>query len=140
MPAMELSLLRGGVAVVTGSATGMGFAMGQKARELGMHVVLSDVREGPLKAAVQRLLNETPQAGCRVEGFFSNDLLDGCWITRGVFGVGQGVFPGVCPPQGLLFLSTCILYMRLRMRVGEYVRVYAFLSLCLFQLPFCSTY
>ena len=38
----------------------VGQAMAQKARTLGMHVALSDIGEGPLQAAVERLRGETP--------------------------------------------------------------------------------
>ena len=41
-------MLEGGVEVVNGSASGRGYAMAAECRKLGMHVVLSDIREEPL--------------------------------------------------------------------------------------------
>ena len=43
--------MRGGVAVITGSATGLGFAVAQQAAAVGMHVCLTDVRSEPLAEA-----------------------------------------------------------------------------------------
>ncbi|GAC1305911.1 MAG: SDR family NAD(P)-dependent oxidoreductase [Acidimicrobiales bacterium] len=47
--------LRGKVAVVTGAASGIGFALAQRFAEEGMGVVLADVEEGALAAAAGRL-------------------------------------------------------------------------------------
>ena len=51
----DLGKLNGGIAVITGSASGIGYAMGKKAKALGMHVVLSDVRHERLSKAVHKL-------------------------------------------------------------------------------------
>jgi hypothetical protein len=47
--------LKGGVAVLTGSASGIGFALAEQCMQLGMHVVLSDIRNDVLLEAVARL-------------------------------------------------------------------------------------
>jgi NAD(P)-dependent dehydrogenase (short-subunit alcohol dehydrogenase family) len=49
--------LSGRVAVVTGAASGIGFALARRFGEEGMRVVLSDVEEGSLKQATQLLLD-----------------------------------------------------------------------------------
>jgi len=64
---MDIKKLKDGVAIITGSATGMGYAMGKKAKELGMNVVLSDVRQEPLSKAIRTLRME--KGNGRVEGF-----------------------------------------------------------------------
>jgi len=56
--------LSGRVAVITGAASGIGFAMARRFAEEGMQVVLSDVEEGSLAAAVKSL----EQAGHRALG------------------------------------------------------------------------
>ena len=64
---MELSDLSGGIAVITGagSVTGLGFALAKKAASLGMHIVLSDVRQAAVDEAVDTL---RPIAPTQVEG------------------------------------------------------------------------
>jgi short-subunit dehydrogenase len=47
--------LQGGVAVVTGAASGIGRALVDRFAEEGMRVVLADVEEGPLEAAADAL-------------------------------------------------------------------------------------
>jgi NAD(P)-dependent dehydrogenase (short-subunit alcohol dehydrogenase family) len=47
--------LQGKVAVVTGAASGIGRAMAERFAQEGMKVVLSDIEEGALQAAVQEL-------------------------------------------------------------------------------------
>ncbi|HET6954593.1 MAG TPA: SDR family NAD(P)-dependent oxidoreductase, partial [Acidimicrobiales bacterium] len=39
------------MAVVTGAASGIGLALAESLAARGLHVVLADVREGPLAAA-----------------------------------------------------------------------------------------
>ena len=70
-PRVDLNGLRGGVAVVTGSASGLGYALAAHARSIGLHVALSDVRAAPLADAVRQLgaSPDTHGAGLRVEGF-----------------------------------------------------------------------
>tara|TARA_B100000767_G_scaffold211778_1_gene198972 strand:- start:1402 stop:2247 length:846 start_codon:yes stop_codon:yes gene_type:complete len=43
------------VAVVTGAASGIGFAMAEKFYQLGMHVVMADIEQDALTAAASRL-------------------------------------------------------------------------------------
>ena len=47
--------LQGKVAVITGGASGIGRAVADKAVTKGMKIVLGDIEEGPLKAAVDNL-------------------------------------------------------------------------------------
>ena len=45
----------GGTAVITGGASGMGFAMAESFARVGMNIVLADVEAGALKAAADRI-------------------------------------------------------------------------------------
>lgn len=45
----------GRVAVVTGAASGSGFALAERAATEGMIVILRDIESGPLDAAAERL-------------------------------------------------------------------------------------
>lgn len=47
--------LKGKVAVITGGASGIGFAMARRFQADGMRIVLADVEAGPLDAAVEAL-------------------------------------------------------------------------------------
>lgn len=49
------AIAEGGVAVITGAASGIGYALSQEALRRGMSVVVSDVREEALAAAAQKL-------------------------------------------------------------------------------------
>ena len=49
---MALDRLEGRVAVVTGGASGIGRAMGERFAHEGMHVVLADVERAALDATV----------------------------------------------------------------------------------------
>lgn len=60
--------MAGGVAVLTGSAAGIGYAMAKRCHAIGMHVVLSDVRQEPLDRAIEALRVAKGGIG-RVEGF-----------------------------------------------------------------------
>lgn len=51
--------LAGGVAVVTGAASGIGLAMAQRFLAEGMHVVMADVERGALEEAASSLGGET---------------------------------------------------------------------------------
>jgi NAD(P)-dependent dehydrogenase (short-subunit alcohol dehydrogenase family) len=51
----QTDYLSGGIAVLTGAASGIGFALAKKARSQGMHVVISDIRQSKLDEAVARL-------------------------------------------------------------------------------------
>jgi NAD(P)-dependent dehydrogenase (short-subunit alcohol dehydrogenase family) len=54
--------LRGKVAVITGGASGIGRAVADRAAAEGMKVVLADIEEGPLKAAVDELTSHGADA------------------------------------------------------------------------------
>jgi NAD(P)-dependent dehydrogenase (short-subunit alcohol dehydrogenase family) len=53
--------LVGKTAFVTGGASGIGLALGQAFAEAGMNVMLADVEQGALKAAVERLRDFGPR-------------------------------------------------------------------------------
>ena len=50
-----MELEAGKVAVVTGSASGIGFALAERFARAGMHVVLADIEAGTLDAAAERI-------------------------------------------------------------------------------------
>ena len=54
--------LQGKVAVITGGASGIGRAVADRAAAEGMKVVLADIEEGPLKAAVDDLTSHGAEA------------------------------------------------------------------------------
>ena len=54
--------LQGKVAVITGGASGIGRAVADKAAAEGMKIVLGDIEEGPLKAAVDDLTGTGAEA------------------------------------------------------------------------------
>jgi NAD(P)-dependent dehydrogenase (short-subunit alcohol dehydrogenase family) len=54
--------LQGKVAVITGGASGIGRAVAEKAGSEGMRIVLGDIEEGPLKAAVDGLTSNGIEA------------------------------------------------------------------------------
>jgi NAD(P)-dependent dehydrogenase (short-subunit alcohol dehydrogenase family) len=54
--------LQGKVAVITGGASGIGRAVADKAAAEGMKIVLGDIEEGPLKAAVDDLTSTGAEA------------------------------------------------------------------------------
>lgn len=98
---MPLEQLRDRVAVVTGGASGIGRAMGERFAEEGMRVVLADVEEAALEATAKELRDR----GLEVEGvqtdvtaFESVDALaEGVYRTHGAVhllcnnaGVGSG--------------------------------------------------
>ena len=47
--------LKDKVAVITGGASGLGFAMAQRFAQEGVKIVLADIEDGPLQTAVGRL-------------------------------------------------------------------------------------
>ena len=47
--------LKDKVAVITGGASGLGFAMAQRFAQEGVKIVLADIEDGPLQTAVARL-------------------------------------------------------------------------------------
>ena len=52
----------GRVAVVTGAASGIGFATAARLAQEGMRVVLADIERAPLEAAVAKLQGEGREA------------------------------------------------------------------------------
>ena len=64
----DLALLAGGVAVVTGGASGIGFALAEKAVACGMHPVIADIEAGAIAEAVSRLEPAATSAGVEVFG------------------------------------------------------------------------
>ena len=65
---LDLKELEGGVAVITGAASGLGYALAIKAAQSGLHVVISDVRDDALEAACRRLDLDVP-GHIRTAGF-----------------------------------------------------------------------
>ncbi len=64
----DLRLLAGGVAVITGGASGIGFALAEKAIEHGLHPVLADIEASAITAAEGRLAEAAQAAGVEVFG------------------------------------------------------------------------
>lgn len=65
---LRLFDLRGTRIIVTGAATGLGFAMAEVLAECGAHVTLADIDQGRLEASTQALL----QRGFRVRSFVAD--------------------------------------------------------------------
>lgn len=108
---MDLSTLKGGVAVVTGSASGLGYALAARAAQSGMNIMLSDVRQGALDEAVAKLREDAP-IGTVVVGCL-------CDVTskasvQGLLLAAQDVFRGspiqfVGANAGVLFPGSTVL-------------------------------
>ena len=64
----DLEVLAGGVAVITGGASGIGFALAEAALGHGLHVALVDVQEDALADAAARLRPGATAAGLSVAG------------------------------------------------------------------------
>ena len=77
--------LEGKVAVVTGGASGIGRAMGERFARAGMKVVLADVEAPALDATVAALQDD----GLEVSGVVTN-LLQNRYDIFGGFNVNQG--------------------------------------------------
>lgn len=65
----DLSVLAGGVAVVTGGASGIGFALAEKSIGLGLNAVLADIEAAAIREAEARLATAAQTAGVEVFGF-----------------------------------------------------------------------
>lgn len=65
----DLSVLAGGVAVVTGGASGIGFALAEKSISLGLHPVLADIEAPAVREAEARLAAAAKTANVEVLGF-----------------------------------------------------------------------
>ncbi len=64
----DIAALAGGVAVVTGGASGIGYALAEKAARCGLHPVLADIEESAIAAAEARLAHTAKDAGVEVFG------------------------------------------------------------------------
>ena len=66
--ASPIESLRGGIAVITGGASGIGLAVAHAALQRGLHVAVGDVEAAALEPAVAELRAAAPD-GLQVEGF-----------------------------------------------------------------------
>ena len=64
----DLGVLAGGVAVVTGGASGIGLALVEKAIDSGMHAVIADIEAPAIADAESRLADAASAAGVEVFG------------------------------------------------------------------------
>ena len=64
----DLGVLAGGVAVVTGGASGIGLALVEKAIDCGMHAVIADIEAAAIDEAESRLAVAAGAAGVEVLG------------------------------------------------------------------------
>lgn len=64
----DLDQLRGGLAVITGSASGIGFALAEAAVAHGMHPVIADIRQDAIDQAIVDLASRANQTGVEVIG------------------------------------------------------------------------
>ena len=64
----DLKVLAGGVAVITGGASGIGFALAEKAVSQGLHPVLADIEAPAIADAEARLARAARAAGVEVFG------------------------------------------------------------------------
>lgn len=64
----DLGVLAGGVAVVTGGASGIGLALVEKAIDSGMHAVIADIEAPAISEAKSRLADAAEAAGVEVFG------------------------------------------------------------------------
>ena len=64
----DLQALAGGVAVITGGASGIGFALAEKAIAEGLHPVLADIEANAIADAEARLAGAAEAAGVEVFG------------------------------------------------------------------------
>lgn len=64
----DLSVLEGGVAIVTGGASGIGLALLERAMSQGMHAVIADIERDAIKKAEVRLRSLSSNADLKVLG------------------------------------------------------------------------
>ena len=107
----DLGKLRGGVAVITGSASGLGYALAEQSLHLGMCVVLSDLRVQALEQARKRLLRQA-KTPTRVT-VVPCDVTSRASVERLLHGT-QAAFPGraiqfVGANAGVLFPRATVL-------------------------------
>ena len=111
---MDLRSLKGGVAVITGSASGLGYALAARAAQSGMHVVLSDIRQGPLDEAVAQLRDAAPLGtvviGCLCDVTSKASVQGLLLATQDAFGGSPiqflGANAGVCYPGSTVLTGT----------------------------------
>ncbi|MCY4011960.1 MAG: SDR family NAD(P)-dependent oxidoreductase [Gammaproteobacteria bacterium] len=65
----DLSVLAGGVAVITGGASGIGFALAEKSISLGLYPVLADIEAPAIREAEARLAAAARTSNVEVFGF-----------------------------------------------------------------------
>ena len=65
----NLEALRGGVAIITGSASGIGFALAEASVAYGLHPVIADIEESAIESAVEALTPRAQQSNVEVFGF-----------------------------------------------------------------------
>ena len=88
----SLADLAGGVAVITGGASGIGFALALKAVESGIHVALADIEPSALEKAEAELADAAAASGVTVYGHVTD-----CSVDDSVAGLAAAVaqqFPG----------------------------------------------
>ena len=88
----DLQVLAGGVAVITGGASGIGFALAEKAVEHGLHPVLADIEAPAIRRAEGRLAAMAEAAGVEVFGH-RVDVSDEADVLRLAEAVAER-FPG----------------------------------------------
>ena len=64
----DLSVLQGGVSIVTGGASGIGLALAEKSLQHGLHTVLADIDNSAVDAAVDTLSPKAQACGVQVVG------------------------------------------------------------------------
>jgi hypothetical protein len=92
MNAVDLELLRGGVAVITGGASGIGFALATAAVEHGLCVMMADIQAAAMTASALELQELATASGVEVAGHVTDTSDD-----ESVAGLAAAVaarFPG----------------------------------------------
>lgn len=64
----DLGVLKGGLAIITGSASGIGFALAEAAVAHGMHPVIADIRQDAIDQATDELTARADQMGVEIIG------------------------------------------------------------------------
>ena len=99
----DAEALQGGIAVITGGASGIGLAVAHAALDRGLHVAIGDVEAAALEPAVAELRAAAP-AGLQVEGFRC-DVTDAAGMDAFAASV-HGAFDGA--PVSLLHCNAGI--------------------------------
>ncbi len=73
----DLSVLQGGVAVVTGGASGIGLALVERSLDNGMHCAVADIEAGAIERAIEGLSEKAEQRGVRLLGVPTDVSLQG---------------------------------------------------------------